>query len=134
MSTIHQVDPIALRKKLRKLGIGPGFQFSQSAAEDAVRDCRNAHAQEAEVHAEDTETYVQARGDVEATCPKCAHEFTIEDVEIEDECAEVPADVVADAVEIIPGGNTIGPGSCVLEPAELAYMIHNWALLWEMPA
>lgn len=38
MSTIHQVDPIALRQKLRKLGIGPGLPMSQTFAEDAVRD------------------------------------------------------------------------------------------------
>lgn len=35
--TIQQVDPIALRQKLRKLGIGPGLPMSQTFAEDAVR-------------------------------------------------------------------------------------------------
>lgn len=44
MSAIHQVDPIALRQKLRKLGIGPGLRMSQTFAEDAVRDCLNRHA------------------------------------------------------------------------------------------
>lgn len=59
--TIFQVDPIALRQKLRKLGIGPGLRMSQTFAEDAVRDCLNRHASEAEVVAEDT-SYTMAPG------------------------------------------------------------------------
>ena len=38
MSTIQQVDPIALRQKLKKLGIGAGSQLSGTFAEDAVRE------------------------------------------------------------------------------------------------
>lgn len=87
MTTIHQVDPIALRKKLARLGIGPKFQFSQTAAMDAARDFGNQHSQEAE-----------------------------------------------DAVETVVGIASIAPGTCVLEPAEIAYMIHAWAMLWEVPA
>ena len=62
--TIFQVDPIALRQKLRKLGIGPGLPMSQTFAEDAVRDCLNQHATEAEVVAEDTEMVVVADVDL----------------------------------------------------------------------
>lgn len=38
MSTIQQVDPIALRQKLKKLGIGAGSQLSGTFAEDAVKE------------------------------------------------------------------------------------------------
>lgn len=55
--TIFQVDPIALRQKLRKLGIGPGIPLSPTFAEDAVRDCLNLHAGQAEIVAEDTEIH-----------------------------------------------------------------------------
>lgn len=37
--TIAQVDPIALRQKLKKLGIGAGSQLSGTFAEYAVREC-----------------------------------------------------------------------------------------------
>lgn len=43
--TIHQVDPIALRQKLQKLGIGAGSKLSSTFAEDAVRDTTIHHAQ-----------------------------------------------------------------------------------------
>lgn len=36
--TIHQVDPVALRQKLLKLGIGAKFPNSASFAEDAVKE------------------------------------------------------------------------------------------------
>lgn len=79
MSTIHQVDPIALRQKLRKLGIGPGLPMSQTFAEDAVREAfRWSRAKE---------------DDLPAGCPLLR-----------------------------------------LEPEELAYCLHNWAALWEVPA
>lgn len=48
MSTIQQVDPIALRQKLKKLGIGAGSELSGTFAEDAVRDTLNKHCDEAE--------------------------------------------------------------------------------------
>lgn len=38
MSTIAQVDPIELRKKLQKLCIGAGFKLSETFAEDAVKE------------------------------------------------------------------------------------------------
>ena len=91
--TIHQVDPIELRKKLAKLGIGPKFQFSQAACEDAVRDFLNQHSQEAQVVASDIE----------------------------------------DAVGTVSDIASIEPGVCVLEPAEIAYMIRAWAMLWDLP-
>jgi hypothetical protein len=37
MMTVAQVDPIALRQKLKKLGIGAEFPLSPSFAEDAVQ-------------------------------------------------------------------------------------------------
>lgn len=43
MSTIAQVDPIALRQKLKKLGIGVGSQLSGTFAEDAVREVLKKH-------------------------------------------------------------------------------------------
>lgn len=51
MSTIRQVDPIALRQKLQKLGIGPGAGvdpgLSETFAEDAVKEClRYGHVPE----------------------------------------------------------------------------------------
>ena len=41
--TIHQVDPIALRQKLQKLGIGAGSKLSATFAEDAVAEFMRAH-------------------------------------------------------------------------------------------
>ena len=89
MSTIHQVDPIALRQKLRKLGIGPGLPMSQTFAEDAVRDCLNRHALD---------------------------------------------DAIGRSLEFPSRTMAPGPGTLVLEPEELAYCLHNWAQLWEVPA
>lgn len=83
MSTIHQVDPIALRQKLRKLGIGPGLPMSQTFAEDAVR-----------------EAFRWSR----VPDPAGFHE-------VPEGCPELR-----------------------LEPAELAYCLHNWAALWQVPA
>ena len=134
MSTIQQVDPIALRKKLARLGIGPKFQFSQAACEDAVRDFLNQHSQEAEVVASDIEVSGTVTGDVDCVCPKCQHEWTVEDVEIEDDGIPVDASEIEDAVETVADIASIEPGACVLEPAEIAYMIHAWAMLWEVPA
>lgn len=77
--TTAQVDPIALRQKLRKLGIGTGLPMSQTFAEDAVRDVCTWHR-------------VSEK--------------------------ELPADAP----------------TLRLEPEELAYCLHNWAQLWEVPA
>lgn len=41
--TIHQVDPIALRQKLQKLGIGAGYKLSATFAEDAVSEFMRVH-------------------------------------------------------------------------------------------
>jgi hypothetical protein len=128
------VDPIELRKKLAKLGIGPKFQFSQAAAMDAARDFLNQHSQEAGVVASDIEVSGSVRGDVDCVCPKCQHEWTMEDVEIEDDAIPVDASEIEDAVEAVADIASIEPGACVLEPAEIAYMIHAWAMLWDLPA
>ena len=136
MSTIHQVDPIALRQKLKKLGIGAGSQLSGTFAEDAVRDTLNKHCGEAEIVAEDIEASGGVVGDVDCTCPKCGHEWTMDEVELESDNIEVAADQIEDAVSLEVPSRTMPPevGTLVLEPAELAYCLHNWALLWEVPA
>lgn len=133
MTTIQQVDPIALRKKLAKLGIGPKFQFAQSAAEDAVRDFGNDAAKNVEFTASDIDVETTSTGDVGCKCPKCGHEWTMEDVEIEDEAAPVDASQIVDAVEVVHESDSIAPGTCILEPAEIAYMIHAWSMLWDLP-
>lgn len=134
--TIFQVDPIALRQKLRKLGIGPGIPLSPTFAEDAVRDCLNLHAGQAEIVAEDTEIHGSVTGDVDCTCPKCGHEWAMDEVELESDDIEVPADAIEDSVFLEFPSRTMPPevGTLVLEPAELAYCLHNWAMLWEVPA
>lgn len=131
--TPQQVDPIALRKKLARLGIGPKFQFSQTAAMDAVRDFGNHAAKNVEFTASDIDVETTSTGDVDCKCPKCDHEWTMEDVEIEDEAAPVDASQIVDAVEVFHESDSIAPGTCVLEPAEVAYMIHAWAMLWDLP-
>ena len=120
-ATPQQVDPIALRKKLARLGIGPKFQFSQTAAMDAARDFGNHAAKSVEFTASDIEVSTTVTGDVDCKCPKCDHEWTMEGVEIED------------AVEVVAETDSIAPGTCILEPAEIAYMIHAWAMLWDLP-
>lgn len=134
--TIFQVDPIALRQKLRKLGIGPGIPLSPTFAEDAVRDCLNLHAGQAEIVAEDTEIHGSVTGDVDCTCPKCGHEWTMDEVELESDDIEVPSDSVEDHISVENFGRTMVPevGTLVLEPAELAYCLFNWSQLWEVPA
>ena len=133
--TIFQVDPIALRQKLRKLGIGPGLRMSQTFAEDAVRDCLNRHAAKAEVVVEDTEIHGSVVGDVDCTCPKCGHEWTMDEVELESDDIEVSADQIEGSVSLEVPSYTMapGPGTLVLEPSELAYCLHNWAALWSVP-
>lgn len=135
MSTIRHVDPIALRQKLRKLGIGPGLPMSQTFAEDAVRDCLNHHAGEAEVVGEGIEVHGSVVGDVDCTCPKCGHEWIQDEVELHSDDIKVSASEVEDAVTLeIPGrGMAPAPGSLVLEPSELAYCLYNWAQLWSVP-
>jgi len=76
MSTIQQVDPIALRQKLKRLGIGPGSPMSQGNSESAIQ------------------------------------EFTMS--------------------QTLPTRDPRVPRE-VLEPSELAYCIHNWSMLWEVP-
>lgn len=132
--TIHQVDPIALRKKLARLGIGPKFQFSQTAAMDAARDFGNHAAKYVEFTASDIEVATTVTGDVDCKCPKCDHEWTMENVEIEDDATPVDASEIVDAVEVVSETDSIAPGTCILEPAEIAYLIHAWAMLWEVPA
>ncbi len=133
MITIHQVDPIALRKKLRRLGIGPKFQFSQAAAEDAARDFGNHAAKSVEIVANDIEVSGTVVTDVDCECPKCGHEWTMDAVEMEDDEIPVDGSEIADAVEVVAETEAIAPGQCILEPAEIAYMIHAWSLLWEVP-
>lgn len=136
MSTIAQVDPIALRQKLKKLGIGSGSQLSGTFAEDAVRDTLNKHCGEVEIVAEDIEASGGVVGDVDCTCPKCGHEWTMDEVELESDDIVVDADVIERAVSLEVPSRSMPPaeGTLVLEPAELAYCLHNWALLWEVPA
>ena len=133
--TIAQVDPIALRKKLARLGIGPKFQFSQTAAMDAARDFGNHAAKNVNVGftANDIEVSTTVTGDVDCKCPKCDHEWTMEDVEIEDDATPVDASEIVDAVEVVSETESIAPGTCILEPAEIAYLIHAWAMLWDIP-
>lgn len=131
---ISRVDPIALRKKLTRLGIGPKFQFSQTAAMDAARDFLNQHSQEADIVASDIEVSGSVTGDVDAVCPKCQHEWTMEGVTIEDDGIPVDASEIQDHVETVADIECIAPGTCALEPAEIAYLIHAWAMLWEVPA
>ena len=83
--TIAQVDPIALRQKLQKLGIGPGLPMSQTFAEDAVREAFK--------------------------------------------WGQIP-EVPRPLERCIPEGCP----ELRLEPAELAYCLHNWAALWQVPA
>lgn len=135
--TIHQVDPVTLRQKLRKLGIGPGLPMSQTFAEDAVRDCVKRFVDDVEVHIpDDLEIYGTVTGDVDCVCPKCKHEFTMDAVELEADDIPVPDGAIAGActVESISGGMPLHSDSLVLEPAELAYCLFNWAQLWEVPA
>lgn len=132
--TIAQVDPIALRKKLARLGIGPKFQFSQTAAMDAARDFGNHAAKDVEFTANDIEVGTTVTGDVDCKCPKCDHEWTMEDVEIEDDATPVDASEIVDAVEVVSETDSIAPGTCILEPAEIAYLIHAWSMLWDIPA
>lgn len=136
MSTIAQVDPIALRQKLKKLGIGAGSQLSGTFAEDAVRDALNKHCGEAWIVAEDTEIHGSVTGDVDCTCPKCGHEWTMDEVELESDDIEVAADQIEDSVSLEVPSRTMAPaeGTLVLEPAELAYCLDAWARLWEAPA
>ena len=136
MSTIAQVDPIALRQKLKKLGIGVGSQLSGTFAEDAVRDTLNRHCGEAEIVDDDTAIHGSVTGDVDCTCPKCGHEWTMDEVELESDDIEVPSDAVEGHISVENFGRTMVPevGTLVLEPAELAYCLHNWAMLWEVPA
>lgn len=47
--TPAQVDPIELRKKLRRMGIGAKFQFSQTAAMDAVTEAMGSGDPEIEI-------------------------------------------------------------------------------------
>lgn len=135
--TIHQVDPIALRQKLRKLGIGPGLPMSQTFAEDAVRDCLKKFAENVEIHIpDDLEIHGSVTGDVDCVCPKCQHEFTMDEVELEADDIPVPNDLLEGecTVESVSGGMPLHPYSLVLEPSELAYCLFNWAQLWEVPA
>ena len=132
--TPQQVDPIALRKKLARLGIGPKFQFSQTAAMDAARDFGNHAAKNVEFTASDIEVGTTATGDVDCKCPKCDHEWTMEGVEIEDDATPVDASEIVDAVEVVSETDSIAPGTCILEPAEIASLIHAWAMLWDLPA
>ena len=137
MSTIHQVDPIALRQKLQKLGIGPGLPMSQTFAEDAVRDCLNRRAGQVEVIvSDDIEIHGSVTGDVDCTCPKCGHEWTMDEVELESDDIEVPSDAVEGHISVENFGRTMVPevGTLVLKPAELAYCLHNWVALWQVPA
>jgi len=133
IQTINQVDPIALRKKLRRLGIGAKFQFSQAAAEDAARDFGNHAAKSVEIVANDIEVSGAVIADVDCECPKCGHEWTMDSVEMEDDAIPVDGSDIVDAVEVVSETGGISPGSCVLEPAEIAYMLHAWAMLWEVP-
>ena len=135
--TIHQVDPIALRQKLKKLGIGPGLPMSQTFAEDAVRDCLNRYATDVEIRIpDDIEVSGTVTGDVDCTCPKCGHEWTMDEVELEADDIPVPDDVLEGACTLETLSRTMPPeaGTLVLEPAELAYCLFNWAQLWEVPA
>lgn len=132
-ATPQQVDPIALRKKLARLGIGPKFQFSQTAAMDAARDFGNHAAKNVEFTANDIEVATTVTGDVDCKCPKCDHEWTMEDAEIEDDATPVDASEIVDAVEVVAETDSIAPGICILEPAEIAYLIHAWAMLWDLP-
>ena len=138
--TIAQVDPIALRKKLARLGIGPKSQFSQTAAMDAARDFGNHAAKNVEFTASDIEVSTTVTGDVDCKCPKCDHEWTMEGVEIEEKngtafgVATIEGMDLEDMVEARSRLDQIGPGTCVLEPAEIAYLIHRWAMLWDLPA
>ena len=129
--TPQQVDPIALRKKLARLGIGPKFQFSQTAAMDAARDFGNNAAKNVEIVANDIEVSGSVMADVDCVCPKCQHEFTMGAVEMEDDEIPVDASEIVDAVEVVSETDSIAPGTCILEPAELAYCIHNFAMQWE---
>lgn len=135
--TIHQVDPIALRQKLQKLGIGPGTKLSATFAEDAVRDLLNRHTSPMEIAIpDDVEIHGSVTGDVDCTCPKCGHEFTMDDVELESDDIPVPSDALDDVVSLESVSKVMPPevGSCVLDPAELAYCLAAWAKLWEVPA
>ena len=61
--TPAQVDPIELRKKLRRMGIGAKFQFSQTAAMDAVTEAMGS--EDCEVDLECPECEATISGDVE---------------------------------------------------------------------
>lgn len=126
--TPAQVDPIELRKKLRRMGIGAKFQFSQTAAMDAVTEAMGSG--DHEIQAEDGELCdVTMEGDVEVTCPQCGKVFEAQDVEIEGD-VDVDAEFIADHVT---SGSDIGKRPTRLEPEEIAYMVHNWAMQWEVP-
>jgi hypothetical protein len=126
--TPAQVDPIELRKKLRRMGIGAKFQFSQTAAMDAVTEAMGSGDPEIEAH-DGVADGVTVQGDMEATCPHCGKVFEIQDVEIEGD-ADIDASYVEDHVSI-SGGSL--PRPTRLEAHELAYMVNAWSLLWEVP-
>ena len=139
--TPAQVDPIELRKKLRRMGIGAKFQFSQTAAMDAVTEAMGSEG-DPEVEIDDItldEVAVtgdtQFRTDVEVTCPHCGKDFTAKDVEVEGE-ATVTGDVDVDseliAEHIHTNAGTV-PRPTRLEPHEIAYMVNAWSLLWDAP-
>ena len=88
--TPAQVDPIELRKKLRRLGIGAKFPFSQTAAMGAVTEAMGSEDCEADLE-----------------CPECE--------------ATISGDVAP-----------LNKRPTRLEPEEIAYMVHNWAMQWEV--
>lgn len=126
--TPAQVDPIELRKKLRRLGIGAKFQFSQTAAMDAVTEAMGSGDPEIEA-TEGTLCGVTLEGDVEATCPKCGEVFDVHDAEIEGD-VDIEAAFIAEHIET---GESATKRPTRLEANELAYMVHNWAMQWGVP-
>ena len=122
--TARQVDREALVAKLRNHGIHKDAVYGLTFAEDLARKSMGTGNPEVTI-SEVTYAGACLRGDVEATCPKCAHEFTVEDAEIEGDI-DIPEDLIEDAVEVDTGEGT--SGDSMLTPEEVAFILHDWAV------
>lgn len=122
--TARQVGREQLLAKLRKHGIHRDATYGLAFAEDLARKSMRAGIPEVTV-SEVTYPDASLSDDVEATCPKCGHEFEVEDAEIEGDI-DVPEDLIEDAVEVDSGEDASGDSQ--LTPEEVAFILHDWAV------
>ena len=122
--TARKVDRGQLLAKLRKHGIHKDAVYGLTFAEDLARKSMRAGIPEVTI-SEVTYCGASLIGDVEATCPKCGHEFEVEGARIEGDI-DIPEDLIEEAVDVDTGEDA--SGDSLLTAEEVAFILHDWAV------